>query len=163
MAFCGAGTGGQIDAVRSWVASGADIDIEAESAVTPLMMASRWLRTECVAEMLRLGADARRATNNGWTALHRVAAYATDGDVGGVVRLLVVAGCDAAARDYRGRTAVDLAREDRGAEWASEVEGWVAAAVRMKPVGTSPSDGCPHKDGPNLSANLRGRRGCVVA
>ena len=126
-----AGMRGNVDAVRSWVASGADINVVNEDGATPLMGASQCLHEECVAEMLRLGADARRVDNRGRTALHRVAAYADRrGDTAeGVVRQLVAAGCDAAARDNNGRTAVELARWLHCAEWATEIEGWVAAAM----------------------------------
>ena len=125
-----AGGDGNVDAVRSWVASGADINVVDVRGNTPLWFASHWLHSECVAEMLRLGADARRVDNDGWTALHHVAAYADrGGDGGGVVRQLVAAGCDAAVRDNRGRTAVELARTEWGAKWATEIEGWVAAAM----------------------------------
>ena len=126
----GAGYGGNVDAVRSWVASGADINVVDEYGATPLMWTSGYHRAECVAEMLRLGADARRVSNSGSTALHRVALRG--GDYGGgaeVVRLLVAAGCDAAVRDNGGRTAVEYARHNFGDEWGREVEGWVAAAM----------------------------------
>lgn len=125
-----AGMYGNVDAVRSWVASGADINLVNKDGTTPLMFASRRLHTECVAEMLRLGADARRVNSDGWTALHCVAAWADRGGDGvGVVRQLVAAGCDAAVRDNDGRTAVERARTEQGAEWATEIEGWVAAAM----------------------------------
>ena len=120
-----------VDAVRSWVASGADINVVDVGGITPLMLASTRFHTLCVAEMLRLGADARRVNNDGWTALHLIAHFADRGGdgAGGVVRQLVAAGCDAAVRDNRGRTAVELARTEQGAEWATEFEGWVAAAM----------------------------------
>ena len=125
-----AGAGGNVDAVRSWVASGADINVVDKEGITPLMEASYQLHSECVAEMLRLGADARRVDSDSWTALHRVATSASSrGDGVGVVRQLVAAGCDAAVRDNRGRTAVELARTCHGAERATEFEGWVAAAM----------------------------------
>ena len=125
-----AGVDGNVDAVRSWVASGAGIDVVNEDGTTPLMCASLGLHTECVAEMLRLGADARRVNNDGWTALHGVAFATLRGDGGGVVRQLVAAGCDAAVRDNDGHTAVELARTRYGgAEWATVFEGWVAAAM----------------------------------
>ena len=126
-----AGVDGNVDAVRSWVASGADINVVDEGGMTPLMWASQCLRSECVAEMLRLGADARRVDNDGRTALHYVAEHAVRrGDGRGVVRQLVAAGCDAAVRDNDGRPAVELARTRYdGAEWATEIEGWVAAAM----------------------------------
>ena len=125
----GAGIDGNVDAVRSWVASGADINVVDERGDTPLMEASRCHRAECVAEMLRLGADARRVHNYGWTALHYVAWRGSDfGGGAEVVRLLVAAGCDAAVRDNDGRTAIELARR-WSAEWGLKVEGWVAAAM----------------------------------
>ena len=126
----GAGRDDNVDAVRSWVASGADINVVNELGFTPLMLASRGHRAECVAEMLRLGADARRVANDGWTALHWVALSGSDGGAGAeVVRLLVAAGCDAAVHDHFGCTAVQLARDSGGAEWGRKVKGWVAAAM----------------------------------
>ena len=123
---------GNVDAVRSWVASGADINVVNEDGVTPLMVASFQHLAECVAEMLRLGADARRVNKYGMTALHRVALRGSDGGGGEVVRLLVAAGCDAAVRDNDDETAVEYARRTRGGdnyEWGRKVEGWVAAAM----------------------------------
>ena len=124
-----AGRDGNVDAVRSWVASGANINVEDHFRDTPLMFASEYLHAECVAEMLRLGADARRVNNDGWTALHKVAVYADRrGDGGGVVRLLIAAECDAAVRHNDSHTAVELART-RGVGWATKFEGWIAAAM----------------------------------
>ena len=125
----GAGYDGIVDAVRSWVASGADINVVNERGGTPLMWASRWHHAECVAEMLRLGADARHVNDSGWTALHRVASGGDGGGGAEVVRLLVAAGCDAAVRDNDGLTAVEFARRQGGDEWGQKVEGWVAAAM----------------------------------
>ena len=122
----GAGGSGNVDAVRSWVASGADINVVNELGGTPLMLASGCHHAECVAEMLRLGADARRVANDGSTALHWVAELGSDGGGGAeVVRLLVAAGCDAAVRNNDGDTAGECARRTRGRKF----EGWVAAAM----------------------------------
>ena len=102
-----------------------------ENGTTPIVCASCMLHSECVAEMLRLGADARRVDNDGMTALHYVALQACRRRDAreGVVRQLVAAGCDAAVRDNDGHTAVELARTYHGAEWATVIEGWVAAAM----------------------------------
>ena len=127
----GAGWHGNVDVVRSWVASGADINVVDKRGETPLMVASchHNYRAECVAEMLRLGADPRRANVPGWTPLHGVARRTIDfGGGAEVVRLLVAAGCDAALREKYGRTAVELAMRC-GDEWGRVVEGWVAAAM----------------------------------
>ena len=100
----GAGFTGNVDAVRSWVASGADINVAA-LGVTPLMWASFIQHAECVAELLRLGADATRVDNAGRTALHLFSERGREESEGmEVVRLLVAAGCDAAACDNDGNT-----------------------------------------------------------
>ena len=121
---------GNVDAARSWVASGADINMVTVNGTTPLMWASHNLHAECVAEMLRLGADARHVNTIGRTALHEVARDSVGpGDGGEVVRLLAAAGCDAAVRDSDGRTAAELGRDLNGAEWATVFEGCVAASM----------------------------------
>ena len=126
----GAGDDGNVDAVRSWLASSADINVVDEHGATPLMVASLGHHAECVAEMLRLGADARRVNYLGSTALHSVADRGSHGWGGAeVVRQLVAAGCDAAVRDNIGRMAVEHARHCGGDEWGRKVEGWVAAAM----------------------------------
>ena len=102
-----------------------------------MMKASHCNHAECVAEMLRLGADARRVDNRGRTALHWVAASGRDlGEGAEVVRLLVAAGCDAAVRDNLGRTAIEVARinalalsNDVNNVWVRKVEAWVEAAL----------------------------------
>ena len=116
--------------MRCWVASGAKVNVADELGNTPLMVAARCLQLECVAEMLRLGADPRRVENLGRTALHWVAVNADRrGDGRGVVRLLVEAGCDAAVRDAGGRTAADVARDYNGAEWGAKFDEWVNSAL----------------------------------
>ena len=126
----GAGEVGNVDAVRSWVASGADINVVDANGTTPLMKASGSHRADIVAEMLRLGADARRVSITGLTALHHFAGSSREvlGE-GDIVRLLVAAGCDPAARDNDGRTAVDFGGGYGRDEWSAAVEAWVAAAV----------------------------------
>ena len=125
----GAGRSGNVAAVRSWVASGADINVLDVIGGTPLMLASRYHHAECVAELLRLGADVHHTNHGGETALHEVAWRDRDGDEGAeVVRLLVAAGCDAAARDIQSCTAVECANI-RSPEWSAKLAGWISAAV----------------------------------
>ncbi len=137
-----AASDGLIEAVRSWVASGVDIDTVNEDGDTPLMLASGNFHAACVADMLHLGADVRRVNNDGSTPLHHVAERGADGvgDWQGVVRLLVAAGCDVMARDNHGYTAVMAAtplitfildgREVGGnREWAAQFAGLVEMCV----------------------------------
>ena len=125
---------GNVDALGPWVMSGADINQKNAFGLTPLMYAASYFRNECVAAMLRLGASARHVDNRGRTALHWLAARVAEGTGDGldrgskVVQLLVQAGCDDRRTDETGRTAVDLAALNHGAEWKKLVEGWVAAA-----------------------------------
>ena len=109
--------------------SGADINVADLHGRSPLMYAAGCHHAECVAQMLRLGADARRVDNHGSTALHFVAGRCVDGGGGAkIVRLLVAAGCDAAVRDNAGLTAAELARSYT-VGWGRVLEGWVAAAM----------------------------------
>ena len=101
------------------------------NASSPLAYAAKQLFTECLAEMLRLGADPRHANSYGWTALHWVAAGGDRGGDGrGVVRMLVGAGCDAAAPAEDGRTAAEVASDLHGARWAATFNAWVAEAAQ---------------------------------
>ena len=115
-----------VDAVCSWVASGANVNAVTDFGTTPMMMASMPHHASFVAELLRLGADARRVNSNGWTALHWVARRRGEGG-GEVVKLLLAAGCDPTLRDNNDRTAVELATHTVGPEWGAEFAQWVVA------------------------------------
>ncbi len=127
-----AASNGNTKAVTFWVASGADVNEPADGnpGMTPLMAAASELRTEMVCTLLRLGADASLVTRRGdYTALHFLAnPTCTDpvrlGNTGDVVRLLVAAGASLVARDERGRTPLDIAREVARVEGATVVEAF---------------------------------------
>lgn len=119
---------GNAEAVRLWVASGASVDSMNMARGTPLMIASNWQHAECVAEMLRLGADATRANKYGRTALHHVARRGSDRGGREVVRLLVAAGCDPEARDTSGNTAQEHAYTHHGDHWGYTIASWIRAA-----------------------------------
>lgn len=48
---------GNIEMIRSWVASGVDVNVTNLHKVTPLMCACAILKEECVEELLQLGAN----------------------------------------------------------------------------------------------------------
>ena len=50
-----AGLNGVVDALRAWVASGADINVADNDGDTPLMLAATW--PEIVAMLLTVGAE----------------------------------------------------------------------------------------------------------
>ena len=89
---------------------------------TPLDSAIRCAQPEgAAAEGVRLlvvaGADAtvEHYSMRGYTALHRAAEYGPDDP--SLAGVLMGAGCDPAAKDDRGRTALDLAQEE---DWRTE-------------------------------------------
>jgi ankyrin repeat protein len=52
---------GNIEAIRSWIASGADVNVVNEHKKTPLMFACLYLKEGSVVELLRLGANVKLA------------------------------------------------------------------------------------------------------
>lgn len=129
------GASGNAEVVPLWVASGANVDAEDVAGRTPLFEASRKLFPKCVAALLRLGADARHADRGGSTALHVVAAkrlFLFDPHpLNEVVRLLIAAGCDPAARDPADHTALDVARMFTPL-WYDAVSVAIRAGVRHR-------------------------------
>jgi hypothetical protein len=125
-----AGMANNVEAVRSWVVSGADVNVTDTCGLTPMMWASMHACSHSIAEMLRLGADVRRVDSIGCTSLHLVAtANRKDAAAAAaVVRMLVAAGCDPAVRDHDNRTVVEFARVIDGDVWATTVDGWIAGA-----------------------------------
>lgn len=116
------------------------------------MEAAASCRSETVAELLRLGADARLTNTMGYTALHHLAATPRFGEQVApaveVVRLLVEAGCDLHARTAprllpwpleereEGQTALDMV-QGGPVNWAPlPVDDVVIAALRtaMEPT-----------------------------
>lgn len=117
---------GNIDAIHRWVAAGAQPDVRDADGVTPLVCAAVRAQTACVEALLALGADAHAADAAGGTALHWCARF-PGRDRADVVRLLVAAGCDPAARNGEGLEAAAVAQR-RGGQWGATFAGWLAAA-----------------------------------
>ena len=117
---------GNIEAVRRWVVSGEPIDVRSPDGHTPLIWAALYNKDDrCVSELLRLGADVRAVAFDGSTALHRAGPNRNEAASEAIVRALVAAGCDVAAVDRYGRTAVDWARRPHGETRAARFAAWL--------------------------------------
>tara|TARA_R110002073_G_scaffold279026_1_gene443239 strand:+ start:535803 stop:536210 length:408 start_codon:yes stop_codon:yes gene_type:complete len=66
--FCKLITKGDLDAVKSMIIAGADIN-EKSIGMTPLMYAARYNRVEIVNLLISKGADLKLKSNRGYTAL----------------------------------------------------------------------------------------------
>jgi hypothetical protein len=108
---------GENQIIRSWLASGADIDVEDCIKNTPLMIAAcsiDYYDTRCVHELLQLGANACHKNIYDDTSLHRIAYYYDSycaQEIEIVVHQLISAGCDPMMRNIDGDTAVDIVKK----------------------------------------------------
>jgi len=120
---------GNIKAIRSWIASCVDVNMKYEWGETPLMIAAIELEDESVAELLRLGADAKLSDEKNKTALHFVARadfFDKDKDkTKAIVKMLIKAGCDPMVRDICKKTFIDIIKRRFGNETTTEVEIWI--------------------------------------
>jgi hypothetical protein len=118
---------GNTEAIRSWLASGANANVTNAFEQTPLMLAACWFEDETVAELLCLGADAKLVDKNGCTALHHIAfGYDFNKDkMKKIAKMLTKAGCDPMARNKRNEILIDVAKRIRGHKLAMEVESWI--------------------------------------
>ncbi len=129
-----------VEAIRSWVASGADVNVINTYGSTPLMFAALNWRVAAAAELMRLGAEASTVNEDGENALHffaqRVDRWFVPSScppVEEMLEALVTAGLDPEARDNRGHTAYGLAYDQRET-WRGRVRQLtaIAMAIEMK-------------------------------
>jgi ankyrin repeat protein len=85
---------GNVEAIRSWIASGADVNATGLKQKTPLMCACVQSSEECVSELLRLGADVHMIDENGETALHKIVCDFNLEKMERMVKTLIKAGCN---------------------------------------------------------------------
>jgi ankyrin repeat protein len=119
---------GNIEAIRSWLASGADINVTNAFEQTPLMRACWNSKEECVTELLKLGANANAIDKYGETSLHKIAYNRNLKKMKKIAKMLIKAGCDSMMRNNNGFTIVDIAKKYRYYELANEVENWIKEA-----------------------------------
>ncbi len=96
---------GDIEAVKSYIAKGADVNAKDSDGLTALQFAARWGHLDCVKALLASGADVDEADSLGWTALMLSAV------VGHVdcVKTLIDNGADVNAKNSEGWTVLILA------------------------------------------------------
>lgn len=67
---------GNTEAIKNWIASGADINMRNSDDETPLMCATYYFKRECVDLLLRLGADVNCVNKYGRTAFNQNRTFA---------------------------------------------------------------------------------------
>jgi ankyrin repeat protein len=132
--FINAAKSGDLSAVKSFIAGGADVNAKVNNGLTALMLASQQGNKEVVELLLAKGADVNAKNNEGWTAL--VAASSKGHKE--IVGLLLAKGANVDAKMNYGGTALIAAslmghKEvmqvliDKGADVnAKDNDGWTA-------------------------------------
>lgn len=114
-ALHGAAYNGAVEAVQALLAGGANVDVQTNTGLTPLMYAiSEGIhrRAEIVATLLEGGADPNAQDNSGSTALHHAARRGQSD----ILLLVIEHGALADIENNSGKTAVDVAATDEIAE-----------------------------------------------
>ena len=101
----GAAAGGDIEAVKDFLAAGTDVNTKDGWEWTPLHNAAWWGHKEIVELLLANGAGVNAKNNVGWTPLHLAAISGHNEIVG----LLVAGGADVNSKNNNGETPPDLA------------------------------------------------------
>jgi len=116
---------GNIEAIRSWLTSGADINVTNAFEQTPLMFACLNLKEECVTELLKLGANANLISESGETALHKIA-YNNDSEkMEKMAKTLIKAGCNPTICNKNGETFIDILKRRYQNKLAKKLEEWL--------------------------------------
>jgi ankyrin repeat protein len=116
---------GNIEAIRSWLASGADVNVANIYEQTPLMQASVSLEEECVMELLRLGANVQIKDDDDNTALFYVVHNHNLEKMERIAKMLIKAGCDPIMRNNQNETFIDILKKHNCNELAMELEKWI--------------------------------------
>jgi hypothetical protein len=101
----GAAAGGDIEAVKEFLAAGTDVNTKDGWDWTPLHNAGWWGHREIVELLLANGAGVNAKNNVGWTPLHMAAINGHNEIVG----LFVAGGADVNSKNNNGETPPDLA------------------------------------------------------
>ena len=125
---CAAGDG-NVEAIRSWLASGADVNVVNKYGKTPLMEACRYLKEECVTELLKLGANVNLIDKFGETSLHCIAYSFVRGlekkvKMERIAKILIKAGCDPTKRNITNKTVVNIIK-GTNTKLAKKFDEWI--------------------------------------
>jgi len=120
---------GNIEAIRLWVASGADMNVVNEYKLTPLMYVCYRLTEECVTELLKWGSNTNLIDNDGETALHKITLNYSNLEkiekMEKIAKMLIKAGCDLTTRNENGETFIDKLKRRDCNELATKIEEWI--------------------------------------
>ena len=101
----GAAAGGDIEAVKEFLAAGTDVNTKDGWEWTPLHNAAWWGHKEIAELLLANGAGVNAKNNVGWTPLHMAAINGRKE----IIELLVAGGADVNSKNNNGETPPDLA------------------------------------------------------
>ena len=96
---------GNIEEIRLFVDSGADIEAKNVNGLTPLHVASLYGHIDIVKLLVDLGANVEMKADNSWTPLH----YASQNGYIDIVKLLIDSGADIKAISYDDETPARVA------------------------------------------------------
>ena len=122
---------GNIEAIHSWLASGADINVANIFKRIPLLNACDNLKEKCVMELLRLGANVNVIDSDGETGLHYIANahYSNLEKMERIAKILIKAGCNPTICNKNGETFIDILKRryhnkltKKSEEWLKEME-----------------------------------------
>jgi cytohesin len=86
--------GGDVEAVKEFLAAAVDVNAKDGVGWTPLLYAAAYGHKEIAELLIENGADLNAKSENGWTPLHRAAEYGHKG----IVELLIAKGADVNAK-----------------------------------------------------------------
>jgi len=128
-----AASDGNIEAIRSWVASGADVNVIDNAERTPLMDACMNLKEECVTELLKLGANVNAIDKYGETSLHKITNifdFEKMEKMEKIAKTLIKAGCDPTKRNNNNETFGDILKRCDNEKLATKLEEWIKEATK---------------------------------
>jgi len=120
---------GNIKAIISWLASGADVNVKNVNGAMPLMYACLNLKEECMMELLRLGANVYVIDNDGNNILHYIA-HSNIKNMERIAKMLIKAGCDPTKRNNENETFIDILKSRGNEKLAIELEEWMKETMK---------------------------------